>query len=404
MQTSFPTATGYAGQFIVSYRKNPANTNQIQPVGTAVLKRSYAISPNADPAQGVLTPTAAQPVFMQDQPVNLVSNGDFTSATAGVPNTWHPDAGVVISQVADPDDGANPVMHVQGAANGRVTQTLTAPLRIGSRRFWLSFRARADSAATATVIQLEAGGQVICNLNCNLTTSWQHFSVGGIWPAGLAGGQLQVVLSMATDSARTVLYDDVAVAMLHYEHDLAAYKPAGDLVVLAFNALGAATLTVNGQLRLSRVVLAGEADLFGWQLRDAEPRESEGGFTGATFPLAAPLPPSFQNRYCNGFLRSALQGASAPFLPSAARVLINRTATLYGFTLGAETISATYTYYPGSGPDEECSWRRQPVAMNLDTLVIEPESNRCYAVWRGVWNFAEQDPGNYRRLIVAASE
>jgi hypothetical protein len=41
--------------------------------------------------------------------------------------------------------------------------------------------------------------------------------------------------------------------------------------------------------------------------------------------------------------------------------------------------------------------------MNLDTLVVEPESNRCYAVWRGVWDFEEVPVEAYRRLIVEVS-
>ena len=45
---------------------------------------------------------------------------------------------------------------------------------------------------------------------------------------------------------------------------------------------------------------------------------------------------------------------------------------------------------------------RKPVAVNLDTLVIEPDEDRCYVVWRGVWQYDEFPEDTYRRLVVEA--
>ncbi len=64
-------------------------------------------------------------------------------------------------------------------------------------------------------------------------------------------------------------------------------------------------------------------------------------------------------------------------------------------------MTAQFRYHRGSGADDERYWRSQNVPMHLDTLVIEPEIDRCYAVWRGVWNFDEHVDDVYRRLIVS---
>ncbi len=402
MQTIFPTATGFQGMFLVGYRKH---LGQIERTGTVVLKRAYTVVPSAnDPADGHLVPAAALPVFVQDQPGNLVANGDFAQGSS----SWQAGAGVNMDPAADPDDASNPVLQVSGAASGAVQQTVTFPLPVAGRRFGFSLRARADAATTANNVTLLVGGTAICLLNLNLTTVWQTFSATGSWPAATPGSQMAVVLRMATDASRTVLYDDVAVHGLHYEHDMAAFKPEGDATVIGFSgSAGQARLQIAGQDWLQRDLAASQRpDLFGWQLRDESPRKQEWDLPAGnpTYPLPEPLPAGFDNRYYNGYLRSARQPAALPYLAAVAPVRIEHDGTRYNFTLGSETVRARYDYYPGRGPDDDCAWRRRTVPMLADTLVVEPGSNRCYVVWRGTWPLDERPEGlpAYRRLVVTA--
>jgi hypothetical protein len=201
--------------------------------------------------------------------------------------------------------------------------------------------------------------------------------------------------------------DQLVNDQVQYEHDLATFKPEGDLLVLNFvtGAATPATVRVNNTNWFSRMVAATDAHLLGWQNRSDAPRKGEGAFpdNDSDYPLPAPLPAAFNNRYFNGFLRSANQINPLPYLPASATILIERGATRYGFRLGSETITARYFYYRGTGSDEDCHWRTRPLTMNLDTLVLEPGLNRCYTVWRGVWNFDEQPVDAYRRLVVTAN-
>jgi hypothetical protein len=271
MDTIFPTAIGYQGLFVVSYRKMPTAAAQLQRTGTVLLKRTYTITPSsADPAAGSVAPTAALPIFLQDLP-------------------------------------------------------------------------------------------------------------------GTLGNALL------------------------YEHDLAAFKPEGDVLVLGFTTGGGpSTVRVANQTWFSRNVAAADPDLFGWQPRDQNPRLCEGAFppNDSDYPLGSPLPGGFNNLYYNGYRRDARQVAAVPYVPAAAAILLTRAGTSYGFTLGDEMIGAQVFFYPGTGPDEACNWRRHTIPMPLDTLVIEPEHNRCYTLWRGVWGLDEliTDPGAYRRLVVTAQE
>jgi hypothetical protein len=195
-------------------------------------------------------------------------------------------------------------------------------------------------------------------------------------------------------------------SMLLYEYDLESYKPEGDVVVLGFvGGTGTVSVQVHNQVWLRRTLAAGDTHLFGWHLRSDEPRRSEGAFPldDAQYPLPNPLPSDFNNRYYNGYRRGVNLLNPVPYVPVGVPVLIERSDTRYGFRLGSEVVTARYSYYPGTGPDDDCRWRHQTVPMPLDTLVIEPDANRCYAVWRGVWDFDERQTGDYRRLLVSAT-
>ena len=429
MQTNFPTDPGTQSFFLIGYRKNPSAPAQIQRTGTVLLKRTYTIAPNADPALGDLTPMEeALPIFMADVPNNLARNGGFEATRAAFgevptntvppqPGGWTAASGATVTLADDQgrqgsDDRA---VRVTGTANGRVTQTVEFAAPLGGRTFTLSFYAKADAVTSIANARLEAAGAApICVISQGLTANMVRFSATATWPANVQATALQIVLRAAVDAGRTVFYDDVQVeeraylteppvTALRYEHDLAPYKPAGDLVVLDFVAAAAASVRVNGQARLSRNVGANERDLFGWNPREEATRKSEGTFPNSlgSYPLAQPLPGGFGNLYFNGYLRSAT-AAPPPFLQPGSALRIDRGATRYGFTLDSAQPAAHYEYYTGAGPDDDCAWRTRDVPMHLDTLVVEPDLDRCYVMWRGAWDFDErpEGPDSYRRLMV----
>jgi hypothetical protein len=206
--------------------------------------------------------------------------------------------------------------------------------------------------------------------------------------------------------------------VIRYEHDLVAFKPEGDLIILDFqvesqtNPSDKISLTVNNKKRLQRPWNKNNlipALLFGWESRmrkEEELQEGEREADAGTFsdkeppPADNPLPDNFVNRFFNGYSRQHAKLKPMPYLRPKDQIKITRSEDInvYGFTLPTEDFSATYYYYNGVGPDNETNWHRKSIQMNIDTLVIEPKLNRCYTVWRGVWPFNDHNDTVYRRL------
>lgn len=217
---------------------------------------------------------------------------------------------------------------------------------------------------------------------------------------------------------------DVPEPRIRFEHDLSPFKPEGDATVLDFTSVtGLTRFQVNEQTWLERTVLATDFDMFGWASRSEDApnsRKHDAGTISAdptayppewpvVNPAKNPLPIDFNNRFFNGYHRQGrIDGdfSKLPYFPAAARVRIQRPGPNndYAFTLGSETVTAKYFYYRGYGPDEESYWLSQNVPVVADTLVIEPEIDRCYAIWRAVWNFDAHADDVYRRLIVSVIE
>lgn len=413
METVFPEETGCAGFFLVGFRKNPSPPHQIQRVGTAILKRTYTVTPALNPALGSVTPASEPlPVFDQDQPDtpdqigNLVVNGDFEDADVSV---WQPQSDATIARVAEPGGSGTFMLRVTGLANRRVTQTLAMPEALAGHKFVLTFAAKANSASTVTV-ELRVGAMVICTINAGLTTALKWFTAEGRWPGTVSATEMQVVLRTASVDGRTVFYDDVNVfSRVRFEHDLAPFKPEGDVAVLDFvNVAGLTRFRVNEQTWLERTVSGSDFEMFGWEPRAVNPRKGEAAFPelDSAYPLPDPLPSGFNNRFYNGYRRDSRQPPALPYLSPGSRVRIQRPGPSddYSFTLGSETASAQVRYYRGYGPDDERYWRNQNVPLHADTLVVEPEKNRCYVVWRGAWDFDAHPEDVYRRLAVTVTE
>ena len=432
METIFPTGTGYAAMFLVSVRKNPATPTEVQRTGTVVLKRTYAINSTT---QTVAPDSHALPIFMQDRSANLLLNSDFESPLFdgdGKPIDWLPE-NAVIEPFTDPDvpdpDPPYPWLQVTGSPSGRVVQKLTFDEPLGGRAFTFRLEASANTTTQIQNLQLEAdgnsGGTVnLCTLDSSVTTKMSKKQRSGSWPAELEATEMRIVLRPASTAGVTVWYDHVQVeersyetvynpaTTLLYEHDLAAYKPEGDLIVLGYAGAAGSNnnrvVRVNGTTYLSRRTLSStflppEKSLFGWEERVGETREREKQAGTYPPPPQEALPPDFDNRFYNGYRRDAANTPLA-YLPAAAQIEIERGSSVtYSFRLAGDTAAASYFTYRGSGPDDKDHWQQTSVPMHLDTLVIEPEKNRCYAVWRGVWPYDSRPEEEYRRLLVNAS-
>lgn len=427
MDTRFPDKKeGYDALFFVGWRKSiigATDTAATERTGTVVLKRTYDINPDT----GTLTVSKdAHLVFLRDYPeqVDLVRNGDFESDlfdSTGQPKDWQPQEGAVIERVTDPTDPTNHWLRVSGPSGGRVVQRIDFGKPLGGQAFVIGISARADAPTAIDAVQLEAEGAVgpICAisselkteeivLSCTEATNWE-------WPQkeNWNTSVMCLVLPVAKDVNRSVFYDDVHLYnALRYEHDLASYKPEGDIIALGhvpplYDPAGsAAGLRVDGQLWLSRQLGCNDRrHLFGWDSRAKGQRFSQAGKfpQESQYPISE-LPADFDNRFFNGYRRDFVS-TPRPYLPSAAKIVVSRgdSAKPYRFVLRGDVAIACYWYQDGQVPDSFENWQSRNVPMNIDTLVIEPDENRCYLVWRGVWRFDDHPEGAYRLLKVEGS-
>lgn len=421
MEVNFPPSTDYSGFFLIGFRKTAGNVTER--TGTVVLKRTYDI----DPVTGSLTPAAPLPIFLQDQPDNLVENSGFQLAEEGTPVAWTPETATIAHALGQgvTAEAGDHALQITGPPNSRIIQTLTFDEPLGGRQFFFSLSAR-SLLATARIekVQLEVEGSApICVIDRNLGAAFTRFAAGGMWPANVQATEMRVVLRAATTAGRTILYDQIQVeershetkwdpkTVLRYEHDLAPFKPQGDVIVLGFtDTNGVSRVQVNQAVWFEEEITRPGGRrlkaMFGWEPRVQSPREDEAGTfpdSADAYPLSDPLPANFGNLFYNGYRREARRLPGAPHLPSNARIHIERVSGAdYRFTLPGETVSARFFYHRTTDPDERRHWRSTPVTMNLDTLVIEPEEHRCYVVWRGVWPFNTHPDDAYRRLVVTA--
>lgn len=387
------------------------------------------------------------PIFEQDVFFDLVRNGDFRAGAQVDPD------GTVITPVAawtsaDPattisHHSATSVMRVQGV--GPVTQVVALAGPAGGRPFTLRVRARVTGGAGASVggIYLEAeSGQRLLTGTAELTPAFTEFQRTGSWPPALADERALLALSGAAGA--TVEYQWVrlhegssslapdARDPIRYEHDLAAYKPHADVVILGrpappepgplggvweervtiggatmravFDASGALT-HFQGASMASKVPWSSTTPVtFGWQNRAANggddgTREGYAGDDLNTFdPDTMALPEAFDNRFCNGGLyaggRPVFEHLQADAIELCASAEYDDGAG------GSETRSGPPTALQvppapqmrltiRATDDPDALTSTLSVPLRLDTLVFDKASERYYAVWRGVWTGLE---------------
>ena len=83
METKWPADKGFEGMFLVGFRKAPGEPSRTERVGYAVVKRTYDLD-----SSGALRPSDSPlPVFIKEEPENLVPNSDFGVAEKDFTNS-----------------------------------------------------------------------------------------------------------------------------------------------------------------------------------------------------------------------------------------------------------------------------------------------------------------------------
>lgn len=373
------------------------------------------------------------PVFVKDLPFNVVFNSSFEGEDKDgndVIDPWLATDGTVVQEAAADHKWAR--LTSDGDAD-QLVQTLEFDGPVGGRTFILSFDAWADAPTTVSGFQLRIPETTtsICNVTASLTTLSQRFvSPAESWLADEGSTQVEVVLVGSGDSLNSVYFDNVQVeeatvltrwnseTVFRYEHDLAAYKPQADVIVL-----GAAEPPDSNYADTWHVVMDTSSGLsiekefgslsstfhtktvFGWASRSEDPRLAQAGSNLQNFDPANLLPDDFDNQFYNGYdrllsgdvpLNYLADGTTLTFRSERRPVLSpgDERELFEAVIVGSRPI-ATLTVLDGSGQEQDLD-----VPIVLDTVVLEPDADTYVLVWRGVWRFDDHAEENYIRLVV----
>lgn len=383
METVFPDESGSSGALLIGWRRRPGSPpgpTSIEQVVSVIFKRSYDVTASAvDPSAGFLTPRADGPVIFEgDAPGNFLDNADFSSGLDG----WSETGGAE----ATAGDSAVTVDRSGGAGSLQATAALGRSLR--ERSVGFSVKASADAGLATPVATLVAGGETgpAASFPGNFPAAGSQpilLSDYATFSAAVSAETLTTLLPTLAGDGDAVTYQEVVVATVEYESDLVPYKPHADLIVIADAPPVPLSVAVNGTVRMSQeLAVPLELTGLGWEDRFDTPREGEGGDFSA---LSQALPDDFENSYFNGYRRDRRQGATVPYPNESDTVAVVRDGGgVYGFAMPSTRPVVEHGWYVG-GEDDPCLWRHRRVVMNLDTLVIEPDRDHAYAVWRAVW-------------------
>ncbi len=389
MNTVFPENPGLNGVFLLGWRRRPGSgvsADNIEQVFSVIVKQTYTVvASDSDPALGSLTPRDAGPeIFESDFPGNFLRNAEFGDGAAH----WSTSGGASADFI---DSG----VELDRSGAGDLRQTAVFGRQLRDRGFGVAIMAEAEAGLALPRPSLVASGTTLAQSSAGL------FPGVGSQPLDLAAyGRAGAAVTATSLSVRyptldvddsPVRYTQAAVTTVEYESDLVPYKPESDLIVIADAPPLPIDISVNGSLRYSQeFVLPQELTGLGWEERMDTPRQAEGG---DFLSMTQALPDDFNNSYYNGYRRNRRQGGAVPFLNPGDEVSLTRGGgTLYGFTLPAEAPKLRHAWFTGSGQDDPCVWKHRDVAMHMDTLVVEPDRNHGYAVWRGCWS-VDEDPG-----------
>ena len=392
MDVTFPDLPGVSGMFLLGHRRRPGSGvsgSNIEQVISIIVKRAYTITASdSDPADGLLEPRENGPeIFEGDQPGAFLSNADFSEGLTGWSETGGAQATVT--------DGVARVL--RDGSNGDIRNSESFGRQVRDRGFGFSVEASGDATEPLPEVRLATSTQSILAGDPDGTfpdSGDQPVAISGY--AAFSGSTAATSLSlrlgtMGTDGL-SVDYTNASLSAVEYESDVVPFKPEADLIVILDAPPNPISIAVNGTIRLSQEALPQELTGLGWEDRFGTPREAEGGVYVP--PPSQQLPNTFNNRYFNGYRRDRRQGSAIPYPPAGAEIeILDANDDLYAFTLTTGAPVATHAWFKGSGDDDPCLWRRRSLDFNLDTLVIEPDRNHAYAVWRAVWPVGEDHDG-----------
>ncbi|WP_350282058.1 hypothetical protein [Nitrosomonas sp.] len=225
-----------------------------------------------------------------------------------------------------------------------------------------------------------------------------------------------------TDAQVTVSHDGDSYRITDFESDMAPYKPCVDMVVRRHYSNGDScqlhVMPPGGaaQLWFSRTGdvpeyeeleipdLDARRHMFGWEQRALKPRRLQSIDNDENPPANAPV---FDNRFFNGYRRNFAQGGyPASNLAAGSTIRITRSgSSTVELRLGREKLHAHVFVAEGSNPDRKRFWCRRAIPdMRVDTVVLSPQSNEAYLVWRGVWDYGLFPRDRYRELEVSMTE
>lgn len=379
MNLVIPDAPGLSGAFLQAHRRRPGSPvsgDNIEAVYTVIVKRAYSVAPAANPADGSLSPRAGGPeVYETDRPENLLQNADFANGQ----DHWSLTGGI------DATFGDGEAVLTRDGADGDLRQTAGFGRQLRDRRIGIAAKAAAAEALAFPRPSIVASAQTVARADAgSFGEKPAVLAAADRSGAGVTASSLDARFPALAADDEPLTLSELSVIVTEYESDLVPYKPGLDLIVIADAPPLPLTVSVNGTVRFSQAALAPQ-DLtgLGWEDKVDTPREAEAGDVMSTIET---LPGDFENSFFNGYRRSRLQGAATPFLSPGDLVVVTRdSGDPYGFTLPAEHPVLRHKWFTGTGKDDPCLWRGRDVPLLLDTLVIEPDRNHAYAVWRACW-------------------
>lgn len=391
MNTVFPETPGLSGAFLLGWRRRPGSgvsADNIEQVFSVIVKQAYTVAASGtDPALGTLAPwDGGDEIFEGDFPGNFLQSAEFGNGAAH----WSTTGGATAVF-------ADGTAQVDRAGAGDMRQTVVFGRQMRDRGFGVAIKAEAAAGLALPRPLIVASSSTVAQVDAEV------FPAAGSQPVDLgAYGRAGAAVTATSLSARyptldidgeVVIYSEAAVTTVEYESDLVPFKPEADLIVIADAPPLPINMSVNGMVRFSQEFLVSqELTGLGWEDRMDTPREAEGGNFEA---MTQALPDDFSNSYYNGYRRDRCQGGAVPFLSAGDEVTLTLDGgALYSFTLPAEVPALRHAWFTGAGKDDPCLWKYRDVAIVLDTLVIEPDRDHAYVVWRACWPVDEDPDGS----------
>lgn len=388
-------------------------------IGAIIVKGTFQDmdAPNA------VSKEAQEKIFLKDVPFNFVRNSDFEAS--GI-KPWHTAGGTTTLE-------SNGVKRGQFIGltpiPARLKQTISFDNPLGGRTFILSFYAKVEAEKPVNIdgflLRASKTGAVICSFSAILSKDFQKeafISSPGTWPPELKDTEMDVTLAGPNDPAIPVYFDRVQVeestaatrwdedTVFRYEHDLVPFKPYADVIVLGDaeppngdrSKLWQFVLETGTGIKMKKSYQPDDfptKTIFGWAVRGETPRLEQAGDTNNFDPKTMNLPKDFQNLFYNGFDRTTefLDDNDKPFQPIGLPYLNDgMKLTIRSERPNADPpiVKSFEVRLPASRPsavltklDEAGQRVVKKVSLALDTLIIEPKSDRYMVVWRGFWPF-----------------